>query len=113
MTEERKQIIEREAEDFINGLYNEMFRQRPESQIRKAGYISGREEAEAEIEKWKDEYGAMDMIIQEKNEDIKKLHRQVEAAKELIFPYWIKEHSGIPSIRIQDEWQLFCNENNL
>jgi hypothetical protein len=86
MTEEKRQIIEKEAEDFINGLYNEMFRQRPESQIRKAGYISGREEAEKEIERLRGDLEKANKYMNhlEENWTCDKSVKEIERLKELI-----------------------------
>lgn len=77
-------------------------------------YGSGQEQGQAaEVEKWKDEYGAMEKIISDYQVTDRILRGKIEAAKEIIFPYWKKEHANIPSYRIIDEWELFKSENNL
>lgn len=71
------------------------------------------EELKKEVEKWKDEYGAMERIIADYQVADQKLKNSIESARELIFQYWRKEHPDIPSYRIQDEWELFKSENKL
>lgn len=64
-----------------------------------------------QVERWKDEYGAMEGIIADYQVTDRQQKMTIETARNLIFQYWKKEHPGIPSSRISEEWKLFINEN--